>query len=58
MKQSFILAATLLAFVAAGAVIPTWLLAKPGATVFTSAGEEDSPTTPVCATAASSAPQA
>lgn len=35
------------------AVLPAWLFAKPGAVVYTSAGEEDSPTTPICATAAS-----
>lgn len=34
------------------AVLPAWLFAKPGAVVYTSAGEEDSPTTPICATAA------
>jgi hypothetical protein len=35
------------------AVLPAWLFAKPGAVVYTSAGEEDSPTTPICASAAS-----
>ncbi|HYL27464.1 MAG TPA: hypothetical protein VEW74_06475 [Candidatus Nitrosotalea sp.] len=37
----------------AAASIPPWLIAKPGAVVFTSTGEEDSPTTPVCSTPAS-----
>jgi hypothetical protein len=31
------------------AVLPAWLFAKPGAVAYTSAGEEDSPTTPICA---------
>lgn len=32
------------------AVLPAWLFAKPGAVVYTSTGgEEDSPTTPICA---------
>jgi hypothetical protein len=44
---------TLVATVAAGAVVPGWLVAKPGSVVFTSTGEEDSPTTPVCSTIAS-----
>lgn len=35
------------------AVLPAWLFAKPGAAVYTSAGDEDSPTTPICASAAS-----
>lgn len=38
---------------AAARPVPGWLVAKPGVTVFTSAGERDSPTTPVCPTAAS-----
>ena len=33
--------------------MPAWLIAAPGAVVFTSTGEEDSPTTPVCPTVAS-----
>jgi hypothetical protein len=52
-SRPFILATTLIACIGAVAAIPGWLTAKPGAVVFTSAGEEDSPTTPVCATMAS-----
>jgi hypothetical protein len=52
-KPVFVIAAVLAACVAAAAAVPAWLVAKPGAGAFTSAGEEDSPTTPVCATVAS-----
>src|SRR5579862_177650 len=34
------------------AVVPAWLFAKSGAIVYTSAGEEDSPTTPICGSVA------
>jgi hypothetical protein len=51
-KRAFVLTGTLAACVAAAAAVPAWLIAKPGALAFTSAGEEDSPTTPVCATVA------
>ncbi len=51
-KQLFALATALVACVAAGGAVPAWLVAKPGALAFTSAGEEDSPTTPVCTTVA------
>lgn len=51
MSRIFVLAVALLACAAAAAAVP-WLIAKPGALAFTSAGEEDSPTTPVCTTIA------
>lgn len=53
MKRIFILAATVIACAGVTASVPAWLVAQPGALAFTSAGEEDSPTTPVCATVAS-----
>jgi|SRR5580700_3968837 hypothetical protein len=53
MRQIFALAAALVACIGADAPVPAWLVAKPGAVVFTSTGEEDSPTTPVCPTVAS-----
>lgn len=52
MKQLLVLAATLAACLAASVYVPPWLVAKPGATVFTSAGERDTPTTPICPSAA------
>jgi len=51
--KHLVLAAILGACVAATAAVPAWLVAKPGSVVFTSAGEEDSPTTPICSTPAS-----
>lgn len=52
MKQKLVIAAVLVACLAAGVGVPPWLLARPGAIVFTSAGDRDSATTPVCPTAA------
>ena len=51
--KALVIAAILGACIAATAAVPAWLIAKPGAMVFTSAGEEDSPTTPICTTPAS-----
>jgi hypothetical protein len=51
--KNLVLMAIAGACIAATAAVPAWLIAKPGSVVFTSAGEEDSPTTPICGTSAS-----
>jgi hypothetical protein len=51
-QRTAVIGAVLAACIATIHGVPPWLLARPGAVVFTSAGEEDSPTTPICATVA------
>ena len=52
MRQTIVLALAAFVFVAASTATPAWLSAKPGAVEFLGAGDEDSPTAPVCSTIA------
>lgn len=52
MTKHLALAALIACVAVTTARVPSWLVAKPGAVAFTSAGDEDAPVTPVCPTAA------